>query len=123
MIIVRIPETDRCDNNDGFPHEFIAVDRRQWQELGKLLHNHPRKRDLDYEEENTDGGHACNIPINLIELYDRSKVVEANPSNDVIAFIRKVERNSWFLETICERLELETTQDIAEILKQYKEKK
>jgi hypothetical protein len=104
-MIVNIPETTRCDDNDGYEAEYIFVEKDDWIKLGKILSSKPKEK-WDISEENTSGGHGCIIEFNLYDLYKNSNIIEEEPKRSVIKFIEKITGNSWFLGFIAKKMDL-----------------
>ncbi len=87
---------NNCEYNHGFSPETFLVTRKLWKKICKNIEEH---HDPNFEDDFTDGGHGCIIDINFREAIQNCKILEENPSDEIIAFVKKIQ-STRFIDDI-----------------------
>lgn len=105
-LVIKSPQGENCENNDGIPWGLFLVSRGEWDRLKNDLQ---ASSDTISEVEYTNGGHGCILQDDLLKMMENSKISRVNPSDDIRDFVRS-SGNDDFLDRLREwRIEYEST--------------
>lgn len=91
LVILQIGECDYVSEcHQSIPWQLIVTSRKEWQDLGKLLKRHKTLADIEIDLTSGGGGQPM-VLYNLYQLYSSAKILQVNPNDAVVDFVRQLD--------------------------------
>jgi hypothetical protein len=111
ILIVKTPESSRCEDNDGLPECIFIIKKSEWERYGKILEEN--KQHTTIEHDFSSGGHGCIIYYDLLKMWKEAEILEQNPSADILQFVKKIENDAYIaeIEEFMEEMDIEDEEE------------
>jgi hypothetical protein len=97
ILVIRSPEGQQCEENDGLSSCVFSISRKDWENYGKLISDNKNKS--RYERDHSSGAHGCIIQFDLFDMYQKCEILDTySDENDIPKALSKIFDNSFIEE-------------------------